>query len=186
MGKHKYCKYNYVCRKRKTVTELDLKGYIYLQLFIKLFNNFNGTFFIVGFCVIVVATPAALIFVSLRFYDDLGLYMQFLFPFCAVFDIILIVIIVPLDAKVRIDSVRYLEGVKKKRIGFSTWIQMNEVKLFGRPSLDLRGRRKFIRKRLRAFLPVGIQIWFFGFFSISTSKNMIEQLFNSILLLLSL
>ena len=50
--------------------------------------------------------------------------------------------------------------------------------------LDRVGRKELTRKRLQALLPAGIQIWFFGYFSISTFKNLIEQMFNNNILLL--
>ena len=172
-------------RKRKTVTELDLKGYIYLQLFCRFFNHFNGTFFIVGFCLVVVGTPVALSYLSLKYFDQLGIKLQLLFPLAAVFCVILIVTLVPQDAKVRIDSVRYLVNARKKRVEFLRWRQ-DDVKIFGQPLMDRESHMEFIHKRLDAFSPLGIEIWFFGHFSISTSQNMIDQMFNNILLLLSL
>lgn len=172
-------------RRRKSVGDLDLKGYIYLQIFCRLFNKFTATFFIVGFCIAVVGLPVAFIFVSLKFFDQLGLKMQILYPFASVFCVRLIVVIVPQDAKVRIDTTRYLRDARKKRIEFSTG-RGDAVKLFGRPIVDHGDHAQFIRKRLDAFVPVGIEIWFFGHFTISTSQNMIEQLFNNIILLMPL
>ena len=133
----------------------------------------------------VVGQPVALFYLSLKYFDQLGIKLQLLLPFGAVFCVILIVTLVPQDAKVRIDSLRYLVNARKKRIEFSRWRQ-DYVRIFGQPLMDREDHMEFIRKRLDAFSPVGIEIWFFGHFSISTSQNMIDQMFNNILLLLSL
>ena len=101
--------------------ELDLKGYIYLQIFCRLFNKFTATFFIVGFCIAVVGLPVAFIFVSLKFFDQLGLKMQILYPFASVFCVRLIVVIVPQDAKVRIDSTRLPQGCEKETDRVFNW-----------------------------------------------------------------
>ena len=171
---------------RKSVAELDLKGYIYLQLFCRCFNDFAGTYFITGYCVVVVACPALGFFVSIEHFDKLGLQLQFLYPFVTVFCVILIVVIVPQDAKVGIDSANYLAGLSAKYIKRSKNVSNCGIELVGKPTANGEIRKKFIRKRIRAFLPVGIEIWFFGPHTIATTQNMIDQLFNNTLLLLSL
>ena len=138
-----------------------------------------------GFCIVVVACPVAFFFVSLTCFNQLGFKMQVLYPFAAVWCVILIVVIVPQDAKVSIDSTRYLVHLKKKRNEFSLGSR-DEVRLFGLSLADRRSHEEFICKRLQALGPVRIEIWFFGHFTISTSQTMIEQLFNNLILLLSL
>ena len=171
---------------RESLAELDLKGYIYLQLFARCFNDLNGTYFITGYCFVVVGCPVLGFYVSIQHFDKLGLQLQFLYPFVTAFCVILIVVMVPQDAKVGIDSASYLGGLNAKRIKLSENVSNYGIELFGKATTDREIRKKFIRKRIQAFVPIGIEIWIFGPFTIGTTQNMIDQLFNNTLLLLSL
>ena len=163
---------------------MDLKGYIYVQLFGKIFNEFNASFFVVGFNFVVVAYPVALFFIILKHFNELGLLLQLLIPSAAIFCVFLIVAFLPQDAKVRVRSANYLVAVRTRKIG-SPGMDIACMKLFGMPIANEKFREKFIRRRIRSFLPVGIQIGSFGDISFGTSECMLEQLFNNVLLLLS-
>ena len=165
---------------------MDLKGYIYVQLFCRLFNDFNASFFVVGFNFVVVAYPVALFFFIIKHHSDLGLMLQLLIPSTAIFCVVLIVAFLPQDAKVRICSTKYLEAISKRKLGNPPGMNTIGTRLFGQLITVGKLRAKFIRRRIRSFEPVGIQVWFFGCISIGTSGYMLEQLFNNVLLLLSL
>ena len=161
------------------MTEKDLDSYLYLQIFCETFNDFNGGFFTTGFCFLLVSSSILFIFIALTSYHVVNILIYLMSPALAMIMIGLILLFVPQDAKIFIKSRKLLDIMRRRPLRVRTRWEYPLIQNEGR-------QREWMRKRLQAFRALKIEISFFGAFSLSTPAGMMDQLFNNIILLLSL
>ena len=159
--------------------------YRYLQLFCILFNDFNGSVLTVGFVLITGATSVAFIYLSLTC-SYLSFFVFLLLPFISTFCFIVILFFIPQHAKVRILSKHLVEGMRSRPVGRLSDARMNERTKQAACVTRCSMYANAVKRSPRALAPLGIQIWFFGVFTLGTSDEMLQQIINNVLLLLSL
>ena len=160
-----------------------MKLYRALQIFCITFNDFNGSFFSVGFTVALVILPIVYIYIALTF-TGLHILVFLVFPALAIFNVTLICSFLPQHSKVNTLSAELVRSMKqggKTAKGHALLAENasnNEI-IYVRDELVK-------KKRMVAFAPMGIRIWFFGVYTLGTTQELMDQLFNNILLLMSL
>ena len=167
--------------KKKPWSVNDVKLYRSLQVFCNTFNDFNGSFFTVGFTLALVILPIVYIYIALTF-TNLHFLVFLVFPALAIFNVTLIVAFLPQHSKVRILSARLLRSMKRacKMMKGNMAENIHCANL-----LDL--KEEIVRKKIMAaFAPLGIRVWSFGVYTLGTTEMLIEQMCNNIILLMSL
>ena len=160
------------------MTEKDVESYLYLQIFCESFNDFNGGLFTTGFCFILLASPILFIYLALVSFHVVNILVYLIAPSMCVSWVGLILLFLPQHAKVQLKSKALLQIMQQGPIR-STRREFSNT-------LSEEKQREWIEKRVQAFRPLRIEISFFGSFSLDTPAVMMDQLFNNILLLLSL
>ena len=157
--------------------------YRYLQLFCISFNDFNGSFFTVGFTMMIVVLPILFTYLALTA-TFLNLLVYMMLPGFAIFNVVLIMFFLPQHSKVGILSMDLVKVLRSRLIKSESGRMENRA----RPGVMMADahRRNILKKRIRALQPLGFRIWFFGIYTLQTSQELVEQLFNNVILLLSL
>ena len=161
------------------MTKKDVNSYLYLQIFCEAFNGFNDELFTTGFCFVLISTSIILVFISLTSFHVVNILVYVMAPTLAVVTVGLILMFLPQDAKIHIKSKKLLDVMRRLPVRIGARREFRIIQSEGRD-------REWIRKRLQAFRPLKIEISFFGAFSLSTPAVMMDQLFNNIILLMSL
>ena len=166
-------------RKKKSWDEKDMKLYRALQVFCTTFNDFNGSLFTVGFTVALVILPIVYIYIALTF-TGLHILVFLVFPALAVFNVTLIISFLPQHSKVGILSAELVRAMKQ---GART----AKGHQFDSENGIMSAHGELVMKKTMAgFAPLGIRIWFFGVYTLGTTEELMDQMFNNIILLMSL
>ena len=119
--------------------------------------------------------------------------MYLVYPMISIFCVALIIAFLPQHSKVRIFSKQLVSQMRGRQVGFEPtenghYFGGNErqVRVQIVDVMNRMERKKYLLKRARAFRPLGFQISFFGVYTLGTSGDMMDQLFNNVILLLSL
>ena len=172
-------------RKHRELTQADVTFYRYLQLFCILFNDFNGSVLTVGFVLMTGVTSVAFIYLSLTC-SYLNIFVFLLLPVTSAFCFLIIFFFIPQHAKVSILSEGLVDGMRSRPVARLSDLKMNKGTKHAACVIRCNLHANTIKRSSRALAPLGIQIWFFGVFTIATSDEMLQQIINNVLLLLSL
>ena len=173
------------CRKKKYWNGNDIKLYRTLQVFCTTFNDFNGSFFTVGFTMALVALPIVFIYVALTM-SNLHVLVFLIFPALSAFNVSLIVAFLPHHSKVRILSVDLVRAMKKGGKTYKGGIKDAKSVLASAAGPDDQFELMLRKRKMLAFAPLGIRVWFFGVYTLGTTEVLMEQMLNNIILLMSL
>ena len=135
-----------------------------------------------GFTVALVILPIVYIYIALTF-TGLHVLVFLVFPALAFLNVTLICAFLPQHSKVRILSAELIGAMKQ---GGTTAKGNLRVKNDGNTAVTNAYEEVVKKKKMAAFAPLGIRIWFFGVYTLGTSQELMEQLLNNVILLMSL
>jgi hypothetical protein len=162
-----------VFRSGQVVTEKEVRALICLQLLLESFMDFVSDFFLPGNLFIMVVIPVLFIFLTLTAFEMFHILVYLLSPLLSVVMIALILLLVPLFAKIQLGSEGLLEDMRRR-----------PIQLLHHTTDNGYDRREWLKRRLRAFRPLGVRVAFFGRIDVGTPAIMMDQLINNVLLLL--
>ena len=128
------------------------------------------------------AAPIVFIFVALTV-SDIHFLIFLLFPAISLGCIILILAFLPQHSKVRNLSTGLLQQMKRASGRATTGWESGDDPHSHR---WLVYKKRLWRKQMLGFYPLGIRIWFFGVYTLGTTQELMDQMLNNILLLMSL
>ena len=160
----------------------DVKLYRALQVFCNTFNDLNGSLLTVAFTVMLDAAPIVFIFVALTV-SNIHFLIFLLFPAISLGCIILILAFLPQHSKVRNLSAELLQQMKRTSDRAAPGWESSDDPHSHRWLVYKKG---LWRKQMLAFYPLGIRIWFFGVYTLGTTQELMDQMLNNIILLMSL
>ena len=161
----------------------DLKLYQALQLFSITLNDFGSTF-CAAFNVILTACPVVFIYVALTV-SGIHFLIFLVFPSISFACIALILAFLPQDSRIQSLSSELLTQMKKGIRACNSDVTANPIA--SRKSVRVgHNEGRFRRKKILALYPLGIRIGIFGVYTLDTSQELMNQLLNNLLLLLSL
>ena len=149
------------------------------------FNDFNGSFFTVGFTMALVTLPIIFIYVALTM-SNLHILVFLIFPALSASCVTLFVAFLPQHSTVRILSANLVGAMKKG--GRTCEGETVDVKCcyVSGARQDAMLEMVLPKKKMLAFAPLRIRVWFFGVYTLGTTEVLMEKMLNNIILLMSL